>query len=320
MQDFKFPFGSNDPYYSRREPESRAQEQAFGVAKLFGQGALLFGIGFLPRNNGGNVFDTYYKAARVLGHTTPMGLFASLRVPEMLSPFTSNQFKAGGSGVVTFGKEYLGGVDTLKYLSSLTGMDEAALQGHGIGSGAELTFEPASGWRGRFGQGRLVTTHKGSSTTLSDNIMLIERSHTIGEPFSPRTNINQFAEGVASVVADRVNVKGAFTATEGGKVVGAHRWMPAHSITGATSRISDMWKRVTYIRGFSAFAAQRPINALETMADNVPVFGESLQPLLKRVGWPRKTTATGSYLGLTGFAVKIAAAGMAVSQYNWWMR
>jgi len=304
-----FNLGTNNPYWSNTQPE-RESKFLPGAAGILGAGAFL-GAGFIPYGNG-NVFDIYYKVGRVAAHSFPMGLLASVRFPEAISPFISRSFQSNNLGYVDFGSEFLNSPQSLAWLSNVTGQSEAQLASLGVGSGSSLRFTRHTGFRGIFGGGRLsLISSGGQSVNVSDNIMLLERQLTSNEYFSINRNINQFAEAAASVVNENLDMRQAFVSSQNSDL--AHKYIPFPSLTGSN--------RFSYIRGIFAFEAQRLNRATETIVENIPILGEIIKPYLNTEGLLIKNgPALKMYARTLGLTGKIAAAGLAVSQYDYFMR
>lgn len=319
----KFPFGTNTPYYDNREPEKETSNNLLGIAGLGLSGAGLFASGAIPVGQG-NMFDVYYKGLRTIGHASPFGIVSSLRIPELISPFTSEHFKSGGTGPTVFHADYFSNSDTVDYLAKVTGRSRADLTAAGIGSGASVRFERGTGVHGAMGRGRLVAFAPGmTDRVLSDNISLFERQHAAGDIFSPRTSTNPLAEGIINVLGENFDINKLFQLKDPvtGEMRGIHQWIPVPSITGSAGTWSDLVSRLAIPRGWAAFEAQRVIKATETLGENVPFIGETfLKPIISRLNLPKGGTATKTYLRLGGFGAKVAMAGMAVAEFDWFMR
>lgn len=324
--NFKFPYGTNEPYFSKKEPEEASREKALGLSKLFGSTVALGALGFANNPLGpGNIHDVYYKTLRVMGHAFPMGLFASLRLPEIISPFTSTHFKSGGlsNSQVLFDSNFLGHSHTLQYLSNVSGLSPSTLRSHGVGLGGILRWQQDIGIDGNLGQGKLFVDYNNKSQLIAQNILLQERSHAVGDVFSPRSSANQYAEGMSSVINPNLNPNVLFSTVDAqtGKVTGSHRWMPIPGPVGDISSSENIIRRTTLPRGFLAFKAQRLNNAIKTISDNVPIFGEILEPLLEKTGIILENKpALKMYASYAGLGSKIGAMGLSIGYYNWWMR
>lgn len=319
-----FKFGTNTPYWdsSQPPPERSTAEKTFGVAALFGAGGAAFGAGFIGTSTG-NVFDKYYQVARVAGHASPFGMLASLRVPEIISPFLSKQFQGGAAGNITWSSNFLQTAESRRWISATTGRTEQELLNLGIGTDSSLVFERINGVKGAFGQGDLfVETAQGKRVLLSKNMMVTERSLSSTETFVNRTNINQFASALGTVIDEDLRMRNAFVNTANGVVGGsAHRWLPVPSITGNTSTFAEVLNRLSYGRGLAAFEAQRLNRAIETIGENVPVIGEVIQPFLKSDSLLVKNgPALKTYMRYGGLAAKLGAGAMMVAEYDWLMR
>lgn len=319
-----FKYGENKPYWDGQEPkqENTQGSKFLGVAGLFGFGAAIVGSGFIPTQTG-NVFDSYYKASRVIGHASPFGLMASLRVSEGLSPFLSANYQSEGKGAVTWSAEYLKSQETRKWLSSISGKSEADLLSLGIGSDSSLHYERASGVHGRFGRGTLSSvSSSGVMTELSRDVSLIERSVTGDGDFVNRSSVNQLTEAMGSVVNEDHNLNRAFKYENNGVSTNtAHRWVPFHSVTGSMGTTGEKVNRAAYARGLFAFEAQRLNRAMQTIGESIPIVGEILQPFFKSDSLLVKNgPALKTYARYGMLAGKVGIAGLAISQYDWLQR
>jgi hypothetical protein len=169
-----FAFGQRQPYFSGQptEQEHTGTSKVFGAAALFAGSAAVFSAGFIPFRDG-NLFDVAYKAGKVAGVASPFGIVSSLRIPEIISPFLSNNFQSSGKGHVDFGEDYLSNSDTRRFLAAKMGVTEHHLSNLGVGSGSTMRFKRATGFAGMFGRGSMsVIGQNGTETTVSDQVML----------------------------------------------------------------------------------------------------------------------------------------------------
>lgn len=313
-----FPFGQRQPYFSGQptEQEHSGASKVFGAAALFAGGTAAFGAGFIPVQ-GGNLFDVAYKVGKVAGVSSPFGIISSLRVPEIISPFLSANFQSSGKGHVDFGEEFLGNTDTRRYLAAKLGTTESHLYNLGVGTGSSMRFKRHTGFAGMFGRGTMsVIGQNGAETTISDQVMLAERTFSSAEDFAPRTNANQFAEAIITSTDHTLNPKSVLSSADG-----AHKYIPTESVHGPVGSLKDLWNRFSYGRSYAAFEAQRLPNAIRTIGESVPVVGELARKFLPNgLELVKKGGALRTWGGVVGLTAKVAAAGAAVSEYNWAMR
>lgn len=313
-----FSGGQRTPYFSGQpvESEKSGTSKVFGAAALFAGSAAIFSAGFIPFR-GGNLFDVAYKAGKVAGVASPFGIVSSLRVPEIISPFTSAGFQSSGKGHVDFAEEFLSHTDTRKYMAAQLGTTERHLSNLGVGSGSSMRFKRHAGFAGMWGRGTMsVIGQDGTETAISDTVMLTERTFSSAEDFAPRTNANQFAEAVITSTDHTLDPKAVLAGRNG-----AHKYIPVASVHGPVGSFGDLWKRVTYGRAYAAFEAQRLPNAVRTIGESIPIVGDLARRFLPNgLDIVKKGGAIRTWGGIIGLTAKVAVAGAAVSEYNWAMR
>ena len=313
-----FPFGTNQPYYSNSEPErespiSKMSKYGLSVAGIAGIGAL----GAMSVGNGENLFDYYYRGWRVAGYASPYGILASLRVPELMSPFLSEKFQKQNLGlnindVIHIEGDYFHNNDSLRYIKSLTGLDttdkaiRSKLQTQG------LVFKRDK--NSRFGRGSLYL----GRDKIKEDIVMMERDISGYEQFNVKANVNQAAKASVSVIDEDVNPEKLLRA----KRNNSYKYIPVHSPTGKFSSWADLKDRMHYWRGIGAFYAQRLNEATITIGESIPVIGEHLAPFFKGEMFAIKPgTFSKSWMRYaTGIYGKLAVGGMLLSEYDWSQR
>lgn len=315
-----FPFGQQKPFYSDEEPD---RESVFKKVIKYGAASLgVVGVGaagFARIGSNERLMDYYYRAGRVAGYASPYGIFASLRIPELISPFLSDTFQAANAGMtgpIRFAGNHFLSDETLDYFTALTGRNFREptflkeLQLHG------LEFTRDTGTHGLLGRGSLRMNGK----DIASNVMLMERDISANEPFNVRRNINQATAAAVSVVKEYDTPDDMQRILLNERSL-PHRYIPVHSVSGEANTWKSFVNRLHYPRGIFAFYAQRLNEATRTIGESIPVVGEYIRPLLKGEGLTVKSgPGLKMYGRLFGLTAKVGALYGLFKTYDWYQR
>lgn len=338
-----------EPYNS-----TGSQALSLGVAAGLGMGTLYAATS--TSEGGGRPIDYVAALSRTAGNLSPFQLGNTFRLPEILSPFTSMDYKAGGeslSGVTSWDRSFLKGESTFEWLKYSTGKTQQELSAAGITRGMMgADHELASGLVWEPGEGRTSgslfsvaggeyddtarTWVGGNRTLLSNDISLMAMSHEVTNPLTQQRGLNRIASGMmdAADMGSRVLSDGSdFNARDvltqsvwdpavGAKVSKQAPFMFAPSATGAIGSLADLGRRTNFVRGLAAFEMDR-FNRLVTGLSE-QFLGESGSRAFSKVFGVGVGVRSGPASAMMArFGGRAAAAGglyMGVEQLDWGRR
>jgi hypothetical protein len=279
-----YTWTSQDPH--AENPESRRGLGLTAMAILGGASAYgatrTLGSGYKP-------IDYMAAGARLGGNLSPFQLGNTFRVPEILSPWLSNQYR--GEGIDNFGvweKEFLKSDSTYDWIKYSTGLDEKALRARGVtrgmlGAEAEvaerLHWTPTEGSKGRLE----AVLPGGKRHLLSKDIQLLAMNEETVNLFTDKKGLNKYASGVMAA-ANMHTIPGfqeddvftrAARVVNGEQVVskGVSPFIPAPALHGEVQGLQGLLRRTTLVRGVAAFEMGR-FNVL--LGNVVDQFGGDL--------------------------------------------
>lgn len=330
---------SGDP----AEPYVGNQILPLGVAAAAGVG--LFYASTITMGNGYRPIDYASAATRLLGNTSPFSIGNTFRVPEFLSPFTSNKYKSyvkgvdvtdSGNGfrngVYTWDASFLKSDSTYDWLKYVTGLSDEDLAASGISRGqkrddigyaTELIWEESAGGRGR---GSLFTIKNGQRQLLSEDIMLMGAHSEFVTPFSEKKGLNRVVAGMFAA-ADMWKKPGFAAGSVFSRVTGEPgarersraSFIPIPSVKGRVSSLNDIARRTTYVRGVAAFEMDRFNQLMGGLTEQF--FGAEGSKHIKNVlGVGNKVLpgpAVSQFARFGGRAVGLGAIGLAVNELDW---
>ena len=316
----QFPFGTNNEYYTDTGPSSDTfSKMAAGVFGATTVAAAL-GSGFLKREDGSNLFDSYYRVAKTVGNLSPYGLFASVRAAEAMSPFLSEKMQASRGGQtkgVTWNNEFLHDESTKKWVAAVTGKSVEDLTNMGFGT--DTTKFMSFNRTDDYGRGVL----KYGNDILADDIMLYERD-LANEAWSDKRTVNQLAEALGSVIDEDNSLTSTFTTKPQKKndyKTSTHSYLPGPSVTGPIKTTNDLLRRASYFRTIFAFEAQRFNQAIRTIGEAVPIIGPHISSIMRSETYGvRNTTALKQWGRYAKFASGLGLAAGGIASYDHWQR
>lgn len=257
-----------------------------GIATIMGAGGLYAASRTLQ--SGYRPVDYLAASARLGAHLSPFQIMSTFRVPEILSPFLSNQYRFGNQDPVSWGRDFLSSDSTYEWLKYSTGLDDAGLRQVGLtpkmlGPAAErLEWIPESATRGR-----LETVFSGGERRfVSRDISLLARNEEVANSITGRKSINRFAAGVfaaADMYRNTLFKESEVFATKGlGGSTQAAPYIPMPSISGSIGSLTDLERRTTWLRGIPAFEMGRFGNLIENVSEQF--LGQKGKQFAKAIG------------------------------------
>lgn len=342
---------NNEPTEPYISTSSQLTKLAVAVA-AGGAGAYLSTKRFA---DGSRPIDYIAAQARATGNASPFQLLNTFRIPEIVSPFTSLEYKTRGrsqEGVTYWGKEYLANDfqksgSTFEWLKTATGLSETELENKGLrknptaathGIADALVWEPhGTGSGGNLfavfgGEGRGVDGWQGGSRTLlSNSISLQALSHEVVNPLSGERGVNRIAASVFaasdSYANDKFTEKEVFLGrvwddSSGKWIKKQAAFMPVPSLVGSMANPGDLARRTTMVRALGAFGMDRFNRLVSNVSDQF--LGENGSKALKSIigisPGVRPGPAGAMMLRFGGRAALAGAGIMAISQTDWLRR
>jgi hypothetical protein len=276
--------------------------------------------------NGYKPLDYIAASTRLGTNLSPMQLFNTFRLPEILSPYLSDKYRGtGSSNYGVWQRADIANNSSYQWIKNQTGLTDDALRMAGITSGmlgtdnelaTELRYRPSKG-----SKGSLVSIMRdGSEREISKDMSLLAFNTEIINPFTTKKGVNKYTEGV--MAASGVNDVPGFNVSDVFSAEKVHPgYIPVASPTGSFTKPGDLGRRTSLLRGIPAFEMARFGNLLEEV--NNQFFGETGKRFLTNVlGLPSKFTPTSAskMFGKYGVAAAgVVGAGLAV-QHSDWMR
>lgn len=249
---------------SQPPPEQTSDKDR--ILTYAGLGATLLGAGYAATREGadGRRWMDYIAAGtRLGGNLFPFQFGNTFRVPELLSPFVSNTYRADPNAPIPFNrwsKSLLETDASYEWLKYTTGLSVEELRSRGISRGM---LGPNAAdyleWRQHPNSiaGKLVSVRGTTEHVLSENTLLQALNEEIINPLTARTGLNRIAAGqfAAANMYDIPNFRedqafSEITQTSQGLRKVTAPYMP---IPG----FAPSMRGTTYLRGIGAFTANR---------------------------------------------------------------
>lgn len=330
-----YVWSGNEPY--PHNPDS----SSIGALALAGAGGVgAFYMATRQGAGGTRPIDYVAAATQHYGNRSPFQLGNTFRVPEILSPWTSDKYRgvdaatanARGFGFVEEGvyqwdAEFLKKDSTYDWIQHITKKSTQELRDAGItrgmlGGDAELAsslrWERQAGARHR---GSLVATLKdGSRKVLSDDIALQSSVKNLGSVLAGDKTLNRImtsifgASGIYSKVADpNAFDRSVFSGSYGG-IDAISDYMPVPALGGR----AGLGHGTTLVRGIAAFEMDRFNKLLDDVS--YQFLGSSGQKTFRSVfGAPgvRPGTASEMFMRFGGKAALAGGAILAAGELDW---
>ena len=225
------------------------------------------------RNKRGYSLTDYASGlARLGGNLSPFELFNTFRLPEFMSPFTSEAFRTpkGDLGYNVWNRDSLKGKANYEWIKYITGLSDSELNSRGLNQEFnQLNYALADGivWRrdSRTGRGSLYSffgDHNDMTRAklLADDISLMSAGKETIPFFAEREGkINQAARGMlaASGIPDKLTDDAKLWPAIEDTFFKGSGYFPIPSPTGQVSSFKDLTRRTTFMRGALAFEMLR---------------------------------------------------------------
>lgn len=332
------------------EPYNSTENQLLKIAVGTAAGAAGMYAATRPVFDGYNAIDYGTAYARRFGNLSPFQLLNTFRVPEILSPFNSLEYKAGSlnkyEGTVYWGKEYFAtdkGKETSTYdwIKKVTGSSDAELKAAGVspylndpGIADNLVWEPVGNHRGTLSavKGGHYNKHTnrwegGTRTVLSDSVALRTASYEQLNPLTSQQGLNRIAQSdfaamdmYAETNFDPQHVFAKeYIDNNGVRRTKQATHIPIPSVTGRLNSFDDLLRRTNIFRGVAAFEMDRFNRLLGDFTDQF--FGEgSSRAIKKAIGISPGVRPGPASAQFARFGFKAAGAGaimMGASQLDY---
>lgn len=328
-----------DNVWSSQEPTETKNNTIFhalaGMAGMAGVVSATAHYGTQPYFNGNSAIDYISVTARGIGNASPYELLNTFRVPEFLSPFTTDKFRAPQkrAGYSSWSADYFKNDSSYEWLKFISNRSDDELANAGINRGMLNRGRPLSSrieWERNTTSGRgslysIINSPAGAQQKilLSDEISLMtagkETIPFIGERDG---RINQALRSIfaASDRYDKVSnfkEEDVFSSTSG-----KSSFVPIPSITGRVSSLNDLTRRTSMIRGAGAFEMLRFNTLLKDLSRSIGGdFGEKIFNNVLSIR-PEVGNATMSkmFFRFGGKAAMVGAGIMGIQQLDWLRR
>lgn len=268
--------------------------------------------------NGYRGVDYIAAAARLGGNLSPFQLGNTFRIPEILSPYLSNQYRS--QNIQNFGrwdKDFLKSSSTYDYLLSQTGLTPEELQARGINRGMiggddvahAIEWTPTEGINGKLES----VLPDGKRHLLSKDIALLATNQESVSPLNNKRGLNRYAAGVMG--AADLNSKSGFDEADvfakaaiynDGKEVtprAVSSFIPVASPVGELKSLGDLSRRTNLARGIASFEIGRFGHLVENVAEQ---FGGEAGLKIARSVLPKSAPASHMF---ARYGMLTAAAG-----------
>ena len=318
------------------------------TALALGAGVVSAGTGALLATTGsvGGAFDYLVEASYRAGNWTPFGVANTLRIPEFLSPYTSNEYKqrildkspdiltevdvdADGNRVFRYGwdKSYFSNEDSFLHLQKQTGLSLAQLEEKGLfapgmgpaGDDPQIVFEAVEGKS----RGRLKVIGSKGEQTLLESAKLLRLTNATSEMLASRLGVSQAA--LSNMMAmdywgTRPDFKPSrvFYGAEGGR----SPFLPVAAFDTNITSLEDLNRKTSTIRSLAAFDLQRYNRLVQQVADDFVPTDIGRKAFRDFLGFKEAMPgpATHTYLRIGGRVARVAAVGFGVSNVDWLRR
>lgn len=315
--------------WTAEEPYQPESEIGFGT-KALALGAIgSAGLYAASRTmqNGYRPLDYLAASARLGAHLSPFQIASTFRLPEILSPLLSNQYRFGNTDPVSWSRDLLSSPSTYEWLKYSTGLNDQGLRSAGVTPGMLGSAAQSLEWTSESAtRGRLETVFAtGERRLLSRDISLLARNEEVNNVLTGRRSINRFAAGVFAAAdmyrSPLFEENEVFARRLGSGATEAAAYIPMPSLRGAVTSAAELNRRTTWLRGIPAFEMGRFGHLIQNVSEQF--LGDRGKTLTSALGIGSNIRPGPASAMFARYGLLAAGAGAAIignSQLDWFRR